>query len=493
MAAPERPSELSVRAAKRLDTLARAGDETAADVMDAVTKAVTAHLDALANAGDDTAAAVISTVTRGGAGPDGMATVDRRTLLPYVLAEIAKPVDRALEPIRDFLTEGADLDEIVTENIDLIKHAQAYFDDNGVAILTALFHASLPEAYLGQRGVQALDLTGELFRNWTRRIQETGQFLVNVLSPTPDLWQLKRTSLHSGEFGARAARRVRLTHAAIRWMLLDTTEIGLASLRRRSEDEPPPTVWDARLRTIGLEGRDQPPLNQQDLLATLGTFTTVVLRALERLGVAPTKKDREAFHFLWNVVGWHLGIGDERSFEQVGINRRTQAWTGNRQLPMNTIDMDAAYDYLAEQLQHPSDAGRRMAKALMQELAYPLPQPLQRAPAFVARYLIGAEHANWLDIEEGGYVELVLNDRRVIERWTARARTRAVGRASIGLLSRRVTRYALRAFITQARWSERGLTIDPRIASKWGIQIPPDPRDAALDGPPRRARTTPTR
>ena len=67
--------------------------------------------------------------------------------------------------------------------------------------------------------MQVLDATGELFNNWTRRIQETGQFLVNVMSPTPDLWREDKSSLSSGEFGARVARRVRLTHAAIRWML----------------------------------------------------------------------------------------------------------------------------------------------------------------------------------------------------------------------------------------------------------------------------------
>ena len=77
---------------------------------------------------------------------------------------------------------------------------------------------------------------------------------------------------------------------------------------------------------------------------------------------------------------------------------------------------------------------------------------------------------------EGGYVELFLSHSALLEFWTRRTRTGAVGRLSIGVLSRNVTRFALRAFITQARWSERGLTIDPRIAGKWGIQIPPVPR-----------------
>ena len=71
-------------------------------------------------------------------------------------------------------------------NHERVKRAQNFFDDNGVVIITALFHASLPEAYLGKRGVQVLDITGELWRSFTRRAQETGQFLINVLSPTPE-------------------------------------------------------------------------------------------------------------------------------------------------------------------------------------------------------------------------------------------------------------------------------------------------------------------
>ena len=41
-------------------------------------------------------------------------------------------------------------------------HAQGFFEEHGVAVITALFLASLPQAYLGRRGVQTLDMTGEL-------------------------------------------------------------------------------------------------------------------------------------------------------------------------------------------------------------------------------------------------------------------------------------------------------------------------------------------
>jgi hypothetical protein len=43
-------------------------------------------------------------------------------------------------------------------------------------------------------------------------------------------------------------------------------------------------------------------------------------------------------------------------------------------------------------------------------------------------------------------------------------------------LSHTVTRYALRAFVAQSRGSERGFSIDPRIANQWGIQTGPEVR-----------------
>ena len=187
---------LSPEATERLDRLARLGDDEA----------------------DDLVRAVVGTVPR----PPEVGADDRGKLLPLILAVMARDIDDPQMPaeVHDFLCAGnPEIDALISEQLDRIKRAQNFFDDNGVMIITALFHASLPEAYLGRRGVQVLDATGELFNNWTRRIQETGQFLVNVMSPTPDLWREGRSSLSSGEFGARVARRVRLTHAAIRWML----------------------------------------------------------------------------------------------------------------------------------------------------------------------------------------------------------------------------------------------------------------------------------
>jgi ER-bound oxygenase mpaB/B'/Rubber oxygenase, catalytic domain len=405
----------------------------------------------------------------------------RRTeLLPAVLGELAKDVSAPsiIKDVRDFLLAGQEIDAVLAAEHERVQRAQNFFDDNGVVIITALFHASLPEAYLGKRGVQVLDITGELSRNWTRRAQETGQFLINVLSPTPGLWRDKKTtSLTAAQFAAVNCRRVRLVHAAIRWMVEDLAQHELT--RPTTQASPVAlSIWDERLNEIGLGAGSSKPLNQEDLLATLGTFTTVVFDALDRFGISYTEDDRTAFYFLWNIVGWHLGIGDEQAVP-APPNAFPGRFPGNRLLPLSDAELDSTYRHLAAELQQPTHQGRRMTKVLLQELAYPLPDRLRGAPAFIARYLLSEQHANDLGIERGGYTELVLNSTGLLLSWSRIARLNGVSRAGIGLLSQYVTQFAVRAFISQARWSERGLKIDPRVASRWGIELPPKTADLA--------------
>lgn len=438
----------------RLPGLERCGDPAAERVVDVVTKRV------ISERGDR----------------------PRSELLPAVMMELAKDVTAStvVAEVRDFLCDGDAINDVLTTNHERVKRAQNFFDENGVVIITALFHASLPEAYLGKRGVQVLDITGELWRSFTRRAQETGQFLINVLSPTPKMWRDNTSSLMAGEFGAIACRRVRLVHAAVRWMVSDVTHHDLEPLSTQSQPNVL-TVWDERMREIGEGVGTSAPLNQEDLLATLGTFTTVVFDVLDRFGVTYDDAVRADFYFLWNVIGWHLGIGDA---EAVPASAAAAAalptrFPANRILPLGVDELDDVYKHLATKLQHHSHQGARMTKALMQELAYPLPERLQGAPAFIARYLLSEKHADDLGIERGGYTELVLNSSGLLLSWSRLARLNSVSRLGIALISRQVSEYAVRVFISQARWSERGLKIDPQVASRWGIELPPKPPDPA--------------
>lgn len=444
----------------------------------------TAFLDALAKIADPTADDIVKGLADSITNSHHRDRRDdsdlRRDVFPQLLDQIGR--HKPERHVDTFLSGGTECDARI--DAALIRDAQAFFADNGVAIITALFHASLPEAYLGRRGVQVLDMTGELVSNWTRRIQETGQFLINVLSPAPELAGGDKTSLSAGEFAARTVRRVRLTHAAVRWLLRapykPPNELLLLA------DFPNPRLWDVRMLEIHQElpGQKRPkiayqPLNQEDVLATLGTFTTVVFDALEKLAVRFNEHDKRAFYHLWNVVGWHLGIGDTKALNRLKPERPAGAikpFPGNNILPLDVEELDAVYRRLATRLQGGTAEGQRLTKTLVQELAYPLPRPLDRAPAFLVRYLIGDARANQLEVERGGYAELLTARTGALERVARRAPHSRLGRLTFSPLSQAVTRYALRTFVSQSRGRNRGFVIDPAIASRWGVQTGPEVR-----------------
>lgn len=428
-------------------------------------------LNDLATRGDVAADKVIKALAKRRSTTD----VERQKEFPDLTRRIWADVDLLEAPIREFLMAG---DEVVPYiEVDKVTRAQAFFEEHGVAVITALFYAALPEAYLGRRGVQVLDLTGELVRNWARRIQETGQFLLNVLTPAPWL-EDKTTSLSPGEAGARAVRRVRLTHAAVRWLLDATPTTTFALLKL--EDLATKSVWAARMVDVGEEvvvGTKHVvtsrPLNQQDLLATLGTFTTVTFDALAGLGVSFDDDDRVAYHHLWDVVAWHLGIGDAASVSKPGAPA-PHAWPANHVLPLGVDEMDALYGWLSTELQHPTSQGWRLAKTLVEELALPLPRPLEGMPAVVVRYLIGDEKADCLQVERGGFTELLAVRTGRLEELVRRGSRVPGGPMLMSLAGTTLTRYALREFVARSRGSERGLRLDPAIAARWGVQVGPE-------------------
>ena len=297
-----------------------------------------------------------------------------------------------------FLDAGEEIDDSIEE--ELVHHAQEFFEENGVAIVTTLFHASLPEAYLARRGVQVLDLTGELVSNWTQRIRETGQFLVSVLSSEGEPDTIGTTTLHHGQFAGAGRASDALRHAAVRWLLDAPYRPELPLLALEGLEAPAP--WQVRMAQIGEVRVPSAPLNQEDLLGTLSTFTTVTFMALEKLAVSFDDDDRRAFHHLWNIIGWHLGIGDAESVGDIPVGSRP-TWPHNRVLPLEFDEMDDLAHRLAARLQGPSDAGARLAKTLVQELAYPLPNRAHGAPDFLVRYMVGDAQADALQLGAGGY------------------------------------------------------------------------------------------
>ena len=199
-------------------------------------------------------------------------------LLNHLVVNDAVVTDALPPAIRSFWIESK---RFAQSQAIAIGKGEAFFADHGPEIVVVLGFYSLPQDYAA-RGVRVLFETGELYQRPNRRVFETLQMVVDVMSPS---------GLAAEGRGLATALKVRLMHAAVRKLLLHSYELeGLPPALRE---------WDFTL------GR---PLNQEDMAGTLMSFSVVILDGLEKFGIRPSREEAEAYLDAWRVVGRILGI-----------------------------------------------------------------------------------------------------------------------------------------------------------------------------------------
>ena len=319
------------------------------------------------------------------------------------------------------------LDEWVRQGPDLpswhdqglIAAGQRFFDDWDLEICAALFTASLPSAYAGRQGVGVLARVSQLADPGTvaRRIGETGQMLLDITQPG---------ALERGGVGYQRIVEVRMLHAAVRAVLLGK--------------DAPGGSWPAA---------NGGPVNQEDLLATLMTFTVIIFRALDRMGIDVTVDDQKAYLHLWAVAGDLLGITEARLLD------------GELQ------DVEGLTDKLQELLQAPSADGRYLMTVLLHELELAMPLGWLRVPRTVVRFLIGDRIAEMVGVPGAAWWSPVLPLTAALNRRLHRyPMTRHIG----ALPSRMVGRRVIQLWIDQHQRDERHpFTVGDERARRWHL------------------------
>ncbi len=175
-----------------------------------------------------------------------------------------------------------------------LQIGERVFATHGPEIFMLLNVSSLPLCYCCAKGAQVLFETGRLLTHGAntdplaRRLMETAQMVVNVMSPGGMAPRGK---------GIVTTQKVRLIHASIRYFL------------RQGQYQNTP--WDAA--TFG------EPINQEDLTGTLMSFGPVILAGLQKLGLTLSTEEQAAYMHCWSVVGYLMGIKEELlpdTFEQ---------------------------------------------------------------------------------------------------------------------------------------------------------------------------------
>jgi len=302
------------------------------------------RLDELRTTGDPEADALAAALHA------GHEHLDERDLVRAVLQEIghAGQGGGRLEGLRDWLCGGPPLPDWVDRA--RIRAGQEFFCEWALPICTSLFCASLPTGYAASNGVQVLALTSDLATgDMRRRIAETAQMLIDVM----DLGTHSPEALEPGGQGHVTARGVRLLHAVVRQAIMSSPAVA------HTCDEAVSPRW------CPAWGH---PVNQEDLLGTLLTFSVVVLHALDQLGVPYDADAAESYVHVWCLVGMVLGI-------EPGL------------LPLTRAEAEDLAATIFRRQHAPSAAGRRLMTVLLTEMELSMPWGMRKAPRTLVRHL----------------------------------------------------------------------------------------------------------
>ena len=270
-------------------------------------------------------------------------------LFDRLTRNIGLPLDFLPRLVNEFIEQNSSLPDWA----DPVKINQAHelFIDHGPKFLIFLYYKSLPMLYACANGAQVLVQTGRLAHQqstekFTRRIAETGQFLIDVMAPG---------SLFDSKKGIEAAVKVRLVHASIRSFI-------------------PSKYWD--------ENKLGKPINQEDLLMTLMTFSVAILDALDQFGLEESDHRKESYFHFWLVIGFLMGIDEDF-------------------LPKNLSEGRKVMNKILERQAAPSPQGKILTEALLKFGNMHFHEGiLKDVPQVLMRFMIGEQLSNTLAVSQ---------------------------------------------------------------------------------------------
>ncbi len=357
---------------------------------------------------------------------DGGPGRPRHLIHHLVATEHLAPEHRSPE-VDEYLHDEPPLPDWVDE--ESLRRGEEFFLQWGLLIGMLHYYASLPSTYAIAKGVPVLHLTARLASDTGRRIHETAQMIVHAMTPG---------GLAVGAPGYRDARRVRLMHAAVRHLIL----------------HDPSVAHTCHPTAVGPHWCDEwgVPLNQEDMLATLLTFTEVVFVGLRKAGVRVSDDDAASYLHGWCVVGHLLGIRDD--LLPLGLDEASALWTTIRRR------------------QHaPSPEGQEMTAALLRLLRTHSPRRFHDLPPAQMRYFLGNDIADMLGVGPARSMNLLFGTLR---RATALVALTEQHNRLVRMLARHVGRALLRGLLDSGRAGDRAaFAIPTHLARRW--KLPGDP------------------
>jgi ER-bound oxygenase mpaB/B'/Rubber oxygenase, catalytic domain len=226
---------------------------------------------------------------------------------------------------------------------DRIKNGQAFFKKYALDVMTLLGALSLPYCYAASPGNKALYQTEKMRKATGKRLVETADFIIKVLTPG---------SLAPQGIGYIQINKIRLIHAVARYYVSKGS-------------------WD---KSWGV------PINQEDMAGTNLAFSYIILVGLIRTGFKLSIHEQEDFLYVWRYIGYQLHINDAL-------------------LPESKADAEILERKIRLRHFKPSEEGKKLTQELINHYKSYFPA----VPAYFVdaqmRYLVGPEISNLLGME----------------------------------------------------------------------------------------------
>ena len=276
-----------------------------------------------------------------------------KKIFDTLIREVELPLDSLPGEIKSFINKNNTLPAWADSK--QVRLAQDLFIDHGPKLLMILYFKSLPILYSMKNGARVLVKTGRLAHDpesssiFTRRIAETGQFLLQVMCPD---------GLEHRKIAIEACLKVRLIHASIRHFI-------------------PTDQWN--------EAMWGKPVNQEDLAATLMTFSISLTDGLKQFNIRISREEEQAYLHCWRVTGHLMGIDDDL-------------------LPETPEEARFLLERILERQSAGSEEGKILTSALVRFVDEQIDSSiLSASPRILIRHLAGVTIAERVGVRKGRF------------------------------------------------------------------------------------------
>jgi len=185
--------------------------------------------------------------------------------------------------------------QFTPEEKECLKQAAIFFNLHMTECTLALAVRSLLKQYAAFKSTNVLTYTQLLPKYPYRRIISTMQFVMDVMDVK---------AFEPDGYGIVAIQKLRLVHALIR-----------NRIERNTLEKKEGAMWNNEWGS---------PINQQDMIFAVHTFSLEVIHGLIASGEKVSKEEIQNYYYAWHLIGKALGVLDELNPSEYYIGYQVQ-------------------------------------------------------------------------------------------------------------------------------------------------------------------------